>query len=48
MAEAKTNVQTRLNYISKELDRMEHLEQEFNGKVEDKRRTILKLQNQFK
>ena len=31
LAEAKTNVKTRLEYISKEIDRMEHLENEFRG-----------------
>lgn len=46
--EAKTNVRTRLEYISKEVDRMDHLENEFNGKVEDKRKMIMKLQNEFK
>lgn len=44
LAEAKSNVKTRLDYIQKELDRLEHLESEFIGKVEDKRKTILKLQ----
>ena len=43
--EAKANVKTRLDYIIKEVDRMDHLESEFVGKVEDKRKTIGKLQN---
>lgn len=47
-AEAKNNVKTRLDYITKEIDRMDHLENEFMGKVEDKRKTIQKLQNMFK
>ena len=46
--EAKTNVKTRLDYIQKEVDRMEHLEKEFTGKVEDKRRIIIKLQQEFR
>ena len=41
--EAKTNVKTRLDFIGKELDRMESLEKEFIGKVEDKRKNIIKL-----
>ena len=41
--EAKTNVKTRLDYITKEVDRMDHLENEFIGKVEDKRKMIAKL-----
>ena len=48
LAEAKTNVKTRLDYISKEVDRMDHLENEFNGKVEDKRKTIMRLNNEGK
>lgn len=47
MSEAKVNVKTRLDYIIKEIDRMDHLENEFIGKVEDKRKTIAKLQNTF-
>ena len=41
--EAKTNVKTRLDYIRKEIDRMDHLETEFLGKVEDKKKTIQRL-----
>lgn len=47
ISEAKVNVKTRLEYIIKEIDRMDHLENEFIGKVEDKRKTIAKLQNTF-
>ena len=47
-SEAKTNVKTRLDYIQKEIDRMDHLEKEFDGKVQDKRRMIMKLQNEFR
>lgn len=46
--EAKTNVKTRLDYIGKEIDRMDVLEKEFTGNVEDKRKTIMSLQNQFR
>mmetsp|Transcript_1372 Transcript_1372/g.2424 ORF Transcript_1372/g.2424 Transcript_1372/m.2424 type:complete len:115 (+) Transcript_1372:91-435(+) len=48
LSEAKTNVKTRLDYIQKEIDRNEHLENEFNGKVEDKKRAILKYQTEFR
>ena len=48
LTEAKTNVKTRLEYISKEVDRMEHLEKEFQGNVEDKRKMIIKPQNDFR
>ena len=40
-------MKTRLEYITKEIDRMEHLENEFIGKVEDKRKTLIKLQSLF-
>lgn len=43
LAEAKVNVKARLDYVTKELDRMDHLEKEFIAKVEDKRRTVQKL-----
>ena len=48
LGEAKANVKTRLDYITKEVDRMDHLENEFIGKVEDKRKTIMKVQNQMR
>ena len=48
LTEAKTNVKTRLEYIQKEIDRMEHLEKDFTGKVEDKRKIILKHQSEFR
>ena len=48
LAEAKTNVKTRLDYISKECDRMEHLENEFKGTAEDKRKNIIRLQNELR
>lgn len=43
LSEAKTNVKTRLEYMTKEIDRMDHLENEFLAKVEDKKKTIQKL-----
>ena len=48
MEEARTNVKTRLDFITKEIDRMDNLEKEFLGKVEDKRKNIIKLQTQFR
>ena len=48
LAEAKTNVKTRLGYIGKEVDRMEHLENEFKGTAEDKRKNIIRLQNELR
>ena len=48
MEEARTNVKTRLDFITKEIDRMDTLEREFLGKVEDKRKNIIKLQTQFR
>ena len=42
-SEAKTNVKTRLDYIIKEIDRMEHLEKEFTGNVEDKKKIIMRV-----
>ena len=38
LGEAKGNVKTRLDYIGKEIDRMDVLEKEFTGNVEDKRK----------
>tara|TARA_B110000285_G_C14795891_1_gene455191 strand:+ start:302 stop:520 length:219 start_codon:yes stop_codon:yes gene_type:complete len=43
LAEAKNNVKTRLEYITKECDRLEHLENEFKGTAEDKRKNIIRL-----
>ena len=40
MEEARTNVKTRLDFITKEIDRMDTLEKEFLGKVEDKFKLI--------
>ena len=48
LEEAKTNVKTRLEYIQKEIDRMEHLEKEFLGKCEDLRKQIMSYQNKFR
>ena len=41
LSEAKTNVSTRLSYITKEIERMDHLEKEFIGTVEDKKKKCI-------
>ena len=41
LSEAKTNVKTRLDYITKEIERMDHLEKEFIGSVEDKKKKCI-------
>ena len=46
--EAKSNIKTRLDYIVKEIDRMEHLEKEFTGNVEDKKKIIMKIQAEMR
>ena len=43
LGEARTNIKTRLDYIINEVDRMEHLEKDFTGNVEDKKKIIMKL-----
>lgn len=48
LSEAKTSIKARLDYITKEIDRMDHLEKEFIGNVEDKKKMIMKLQNEFR
>ena len=46
-SEAVTNVKTRLDFISKEIGRLDDLEKEFLGKVEDKRKNIMANQKKF-
>ncbi len=46
--EAKTNVEKRIEYITKEIDRMDKLEQDFQNKVEERRGTIQKLQEEMR
>ena len=43
LVEARNNVKTRLDYITKEADRLEHLENEFKSTAEDKRKNIIRL-----
>lgn len=44
VAEAKGNVEKRIEYITKEIDRMDKLEVDFQAKIEEKRKNIMKLQ----
>lgn len=46
--EAKGNVEKRIEFITKEIERMDKLEQDFQGKVDDKRKNIMKLQEDFR
>lgn len=46
--EAKSNVSKRIEYIQKEIVRMEQLEVDFTAKVEDKKKNIQKLQDDYR
>ena len=46
--EAKTNVEKRIEYISKEIERMDKLEADFQNKVEERRKNITKLQEDMR
>ena len=46
--EAKTNVEKRIEYITKEIERMDKLEQDFQNKVEEKKANIMKLQDDMR
>ncbi len=46
--EATGNVEKRIEYITKEIERMDKLEADFQTKVEEKRRNILKLQEDLR
>lgn len=46
--EAKGNVEKRIEFIAKEIERMDKLEQDFQGKVEEKRASIMKLQEDMR
>ena len=48
VSEAKTNVEKRIEYITKEIDRMDKLEADFQAKVENGRKTIIKLQEDMR
>ncbi len=48
VAESKTNVEKRIEYITKEIERMDKLEQDFQSKVEERRANIQKLQEDMR
>lgn len=48
VAESKTNVEKRIEYITKEIERMDKLEQDFQSKVEERRNNIQKLQEDMR
>lgn len=47
VAEVMDNVQQRINFIEKEVNRLETLETEFQGKITDKTNHIKKMQTDF-
>ena len=47
LAECKSNVQKRIEFIDKEIARLETLEADFQGKITDKTNAIKKMQNDF-
>ena len=48
LMEAKSNVQKRIEYITKEIARMEQLETDFQSKVEERRKSILRYQDDYR
>ena len=48
VSESKTNVEKRIEYITKEIERMDKLEQDFQSKVEERRANIQKLQEDMR
>ena len=46
--EAKGNVEKRIEYITKEIERMDKLEQDFQNKVDERRKNITKLQEDMR
>jgi len=46
--EAKNNVEKRIEFIGKEIERMDKLEVDFQGLIEEKRKSIMKLQEDFR
>ena len=47
-SEAKGNVEKRIEYITKEIERMDKLEQDFQNKVDERRQNITKLQEDMR
>ena len=48
VSDGKASVQARIEYIAKEIARMDGLEADFQGKVEEKRNAIIKLQGEYR
>eukprot|EP00345_Euplotes_harpa_P016989 CAMPEP_0168343350 /NCGR_PEP_ID=MMETSP0213-20121227/16026_1 /TAXON_ID=151035 /ORGANISM="Euplotes harpa, Strain FSP1.4" /LENGTH=140 /DNA_ID=CAMNT_0008350599 /DNA_START=18 /DNA_END=440 /DNA_ORIENTATION=+ len=48
VAEAKSNVEKRLEYLEKEIARVSTLMKDFEKKMEDKRLSIMKIQESYK
>ena len=48
VGESKANVEKRIEYITKEIERMDKLEQDFQSKVEERRANIQKLQEDMR
>lgn len=48
LAEAKTNVEKRIEFIGKEIERMDKLEIDFQAKVDERKKNIVKQQEDFK
>jgi prefoldin beta subunit len=46
--EAKGNVEKRIEYIGKEIERMDKLEQDFQNKMEERRAAVGKLQEDMR
>lgn len=48
VGESKTNVEKRIEYIGKEIERMDKLEADFQSKVEDRRAIVQNLQENMR
>lgn len=48
LTEAKTNVEKRIEFIGKEIERMDKLEIDFQAKVDERKKNIVKQQEDFK
>ncbi len=48
LSEAKVNVEKRIEFITREIDRMDKLEIDFQSKIDEKRKNIMKLQEDFR
>ncbi|CDW72495.1 UNKNOWN [Stylonychia lemnae] len=48
LPEAKSNVEKRIEFITREIERMDKLEVDFKSKIEEKRKNVMKLQEDFR